>query len=236
VKIVLKDENGREINALEPVFPILTGDTEEKKFECVGTGFFVNSNGLFVTAKHVIEDKEGVLLNPFFAIQTVDGRHFTRYRKCLVRHPTADIAFGCFSDRFYERKNYYEQKILGKAYRMSLDKIKVTDKFLTFAFPESKVVEEADGEYGLFDGTWEQGEVIEYLPNGNGMHLKDECYRTNHKLPGGSSGGPVIKNGVAVGVNSTAFPSEPGKIEVSYITPIRKLLEIDFPVDQVKLG
>lgn len=93
-RVVLKDENGKEINALEPVFPILTGNPETKTFECAGTGFLLSRDGLFVTARHVIEDKQRNLLRPLFAIQTIDGKHYTRYRKCIVRHP--DIALWLF--------------------------------------------------------------------------------------------------------------------------------------------
>ncbi len=55
-----KDKFGRGLNPISPIFPILTGDKYTKTYKFLGTGFFVNTFGGFLTAKQVLYDKKEI--------------------------------------------------------------------------------------------------------------------------------------------------------------------------------
>ncbi len=87
-------KEGQPVHPIEPIFPILTGDPKTKAYRFLETGFFINVFGGFLTAKHVLYDNDGNQINPFFAIITQEGKHYTRYLDKSFPHPTADICFG----------------------------------------------------------------------------------------------------------------------------------------------
>ncbi len=49
------DHEGPLPNPADPIFPIITHD-DTGEWKLIGTGFYVSSDGLFVTARHVIDD------------------------------------------------------------------------------------------------------------------------------------------------------------------------------------
>jgi hypothetical protein len=94
--------NGEESEAddgLAPIFPII--DMRDSVWIPVATGFFISTNGLFATAKHVVIDDCGQPHRSLAAVQ-IDrraGRVIVRSVIYLAAHAVADVAIGLLTDQ-----------------------------------------------------------------------------------------------------------------------------------------
>lgn len=189
------------------VVPILKTNGENA-VESLGTGFFVSSNGLFVTAKHVLMDvvgKDGLPKAALFVEQFLPGD------KCLHRnifrffaHNIADLAIGMLNPM---RDRNTNGLLVNSILSLTHDVPYVGDPIITFAYPHTEVVE-SGGQNSVYVNPAEYvGGIVETFPNGRDrVMLPSPCYRTNMKIPHGASGGPVFdKKGNVFGVNSTGI-------------------------------
>lgn len=217
---IFKDSLGNLLDPTEVVFPILTGDFETGQYEFVGTGFFIHTHGGFLTAKHVMYKKNGTPINPFYALQIIQGRAVIRKISHWSTHKTTDIAIGLLVPKKHENGVWVSDPITVTPLSLNMEKPKIGDVVRTFAYPLSKVVLDEGQQIASLNKNWQEGVIEEVFPNGRDKtFLPDICYQTSLTIKGGASGGPVLLNGGVIGVNSTGYD----EIPVSYITPLDNL-------------
>jgi Trypsin-like peptidase domain len=209
----------------ETVFPIVTYNPKTEKWKCLGTGFFINPVGGFITAKHLLFD-EGKMMEPtLLGIQKISEKEYhVREINTLSAHNNSDMMIGLLGKR---RKDYKGiEPELSKYSVIDFETLKIEDEIYTYSFPNTTSIElnEQDEEF-TFKGTYSRGKIIDYHQSGT-SRLKNRCFQTNMKIDGGASGGPVFKNGYIVGINSTSFNLLDGGEPISFITPIDYILDL----------
>lgn len=225
-----------EINPSEAVFPIITSD-KDKNFKFIGTGFFINAFGGFVTAKHVAFDNNGKPIYPFYIVQVLpDNKYLIRHVRRLDINPNSDAVVCMLT----ELRDQCGRHIQNPFLTMKNEDIKLGDEIKTIAYPRSKMFTEDEKTLiGEFSADWFRGKVMEYFPSGrDSFFLPGPCFRTSVMILGGASGGPVInKEGIVVGINSTGYDfgdDEDDDESVSFITPISEVFDIEVQVAKDK--
>ncbi len=67
---MFKNSLGEDVDQEVPIFPLISYSPDKNIWKCVGTGFFIQPLGGFVTAKHVFYDNSGKNLPTLYAVQT----------------------------------------------------------------------------------------------------------------------------------------------------------------------
>ncbi len=207
----------------EAVFPILR-QLSSGIWQLIGTGFFITTNGIFATAKHVlldVIDDRGKQINPISLIQFLPGnKYMIRPIVRCMTHGYADVAVGIAA----RGKNINDgSELLNKCLVLST---RPTRHICTYAYPKTIVKFESPNQEIHFYPTFYDGELEDYHPNGRDrVVLPGPCYRTNIVLHGGASGGPVFShNGRVFGINSTGMGAD---LPVSFISRINELLPLE---------
>jgi hypothetical protein len=204
------------------VFPIVRHD--ENRIRMIGTGFFVTTNGLFVTAKHVLHDvmnRDGNQIAPIGIIQFLPNNGYV-YRPVdrYGFHRTADIAIGV-PVPLQQNGAPYTNPVL----TLTAQPPSVGTKIVTYAYPKHLNVTHENGMQDLyFSGAYYDGFLEEHLPEGRDRTmLPGPCYRTSIVSHGGASGGPVFcPSGHVFGVNSTGFDGT----DISYVSRINEVFAL----------
>lgn len=223
---MLKNSLGGYSKLEEAIFPLVTFSPNLKLWKCVGTGFFIQPMGGFVTAKHVFQDADGKTLPTLYGVQTtVNNELHIRPVSQIVPHPTSDIVIGMLGRSRYGNGDH-ARKQSSVYFTIDVRGLTIGDEITTYAYPLSMKEETDDGLTGFtFQGKWSSGKVVDYHPNGASL-LKGPCYQTSMFFDHGASGGPVIRNSLVVGVNSTAMTIHPDEEPVSFITPMSEVLSL----------
>ncbi|HEY5371071.1 MAG TPA: trypsin-like peptidase domain-containing protein [Hanamia sp.] len=219
---------GQKVDQEEPIFPLISFNSATKIFKCVGTGFFIQPLGGFVTARHVFFDNNGQNLPTLYAIQTTSNqeRH-VRVLRHIVTHPDADIAIGFLGQRRLAGKNIKPE--IASPFTLSFDTLNAGDKIRTYAFPLTETQNLDNGKIEFtFSGKWSTGEVVDFHEEGSPL-VHNKCYQTTMKIDHGASGGPVLKNDLVVGINSSGMDLFENDVPLSYITPINYILDLFVP-------
>lgn len=210
----------------ESIFPIVTYNPTRKEWKCLGTGYFINPVGAFVTAKHLFVDSDNKTKQTLYGIQYIseNEQHIRPVNNYPIVHPNADIMIGTLGKRRIIKESV--QPNISKYFAVDFNQLNVGDKISTFAYPKTirNVLNAKDTEF-TFKSSYSEGEVIEYLKDGAYL-VRNRCYHTTLQIDSGASGGPVLKNGYIVGVNSSSFDLEDGEEPISYITPIDYILDL----------
>ena len=191
------------------------------------TGFFISQDGLFATAKHVLTDKYGNLLNSLVGIQILRNENQVVVRDIVnvKLHDKADVAIG------YLKNAPAPQDILtssNSAFELSRGTPAVGDKVATFAIPKPSRNELDDGKFEvLLAPRIIYGNVEEHHPTGReSVLLPGNCYRTSIDIQGGCSGGPVFYGeGEVFGINSSSYDSEE-RPPMGYVSSITEILNL----------
>jgi hypothetical protein len=196
---------GEQVQGWEPVVPILRID-EPLRVTCIGTGFFIHTGGILVTAAHVVRDvidEDGKPTANLAVLQYVPPNQFVRRHVIKASwHTVEDVAvLGLQTLNHKETGAPLRNKVLRLTGRVA----KAGDLVSTWAFPKSQ--HEYAGKSGsvsirpkLYDG-----KVLEELSNRGGL-LRGRCYATSLGIEGGASGGPVFdEHGHVFAINSTGF-------------------------------
>ena len=215
---IFRDSQGNDHLPIEVTFPIIKYDGNRTNF--VGTGFFVHPAGGFITAKHVLPAKKEEQ-NNYWAVQTINRtEHFIRQIQIFFPHPNADIGIGMLRGKIMDMG----LESLRVPLTISLDEPTVGEIVRTFAFPKTTI--DSNGKAEILDvkGNWQEGTIVEYVER---RPMYDgPTYRTSFLTEAGASGGPVICNGLVIGVNSSGVEVEPGTEPISYITPISEIFDL----------
>ena len=216
------------------VFPIIKAlyypdGTEDHKI--VGTGFFLDSNGRFLSARHIFYNRNRLTLDLGLALDIEDAEGIALYcvhsvnvnRKMVARRidvssiiprRDTDIVAG-----FVEMKQFgkgdnsiTEAELRNTAhinYATNTD-ISVGTEIWTVAFPLTKVSRLENGGFNVdLQSDMYRGRITKHYPEGRDrVMLPGPCYETDMEIKGGSSGGPVFisgSSGFVFGVNSTGM-------------------------------
>lgn len=222
---------GEELNPSEAVFPIITAD-RDKTFKFIGTGFFINAFGGFVTAKHVVFDNDEKAIFPFYVVQVLpNNKYVIRHVQRFDINPNSDAVVCMLTELRTENGEHLQNAFL----MMKNEDIKVGDEIKTIAYPKSKMfIENEKTQIGEFTADWFRGNVVEEFPSGRDKSfLPGPCFQTSVKILGDASGGPVLNSeGIVVGINSTGydFGDDKNDESISFITPISEVFSIEVPV------
>lgn len=218
-----RDNYGKIHQEDELIFPIIYHNKKTDIFHIIGTGYFVHPNGGFITAKHVLYDSNK-LLSPCFVVQTLDDEsRILREIISFFPHPRADIGIGMLKGQLKKDDSLR----LHVAFPISLTPPKIGDQISTYAFHKSEVVIEDGSQVGVFQGSWNRGEIKKYIKEGEHHLLKTDSFETSMHIAARASGGPVLRGPHVIGVNSTGWDLEMGQDPVSNITPIIEILDLE---------
>ena len=224
------------------VFPIIKalyyGDgTEVHKI--IGTGFFLDSTGLFLTARHVFQDR-GSAFDPEgaagVAVYCVHSVHLSR--KMVARHidvssikthRETDIAGGRVEMNQFGRANdtitEHDLKLTAHFNYMTSTEIAVGTPIWTVAYPLATVHHQSGHVHVHVQSDAFEGKITKHYPHRRDRGLlKWPCYETDMEIKKGASGGPVFVSdscGVVFGVNCTGFDPH----TVSYVSSLVPLVQ-----------
>lgn len=230
------DTYGRTLNPISPIFPILTGDPATKRYIFRGTGFFINTFGGFLTAKHVLYRPDGSHINPFFAITTHQERQYVRYLDRSFPHPTADVCFGLLRRDAHLEDRHIEIDFPTPVMQVLENEPEAGDMIQTFAYPNSSIALEEDGQWGNFLGEWFDGRILNIHPYRDATFYPYRVIESDMTVLSGASGGPVMKGAYVIGVNSSGVDLGEEGGSISYITPISFAHQIEVEVNGEKFA
>jgi hypothetical protein len=216
------DLDGNNTEGHHVIFPILK-QVEEGYFQLLGTGFFIASFGLIVSAKHVLRDcfdQNGTQKFPICILQFFPDNHYCiRNILWCSSHNLADIAVALAEP--------YEENPKNPCLSLTTSPPARGETVATYAYPKSKIKEESFPQVLNIENAFFDGKIVEFFPNGRDQSmLPGQCYETSMVLHGGTSGGPVVgKSGNVFGVNSTGFDGH----NISYVSRINEVLGLPLP-------
>jgi hypothetical protein len=111
--------------------------------------------------------------------------------------------------------------LLKASFPISIVPIQIGEAISTLGYPRMKI----NNNVGIFRCDQFEGKIIEHLPEGTAW-VKDECFQTNMLIKSGASGGPVLRGNHIIGVNSSSIGMADTEEPISFITPIRKVMDL----------
>lgn len=227
----IRTGDGAPANPSHGIFPIIRYD-EAGRIHLLGTGFFISTTGLFVTARHVLMDtfdSKGRERYPIGLIQFLPNNIYIQrpVLRCAP-HPVADVAVGVAAPMNDRSGNPLTNPIV------TITRVppELGSRVVTFAYPKHsnhiiETVQHFDVRPTFYDG-----DITEYFPNGRDrVLLPAPCYRTSIIIHGGASGGPVFsRNGWVFGLNSTGIDGT----DISFVSRIDEIFEL--AIDDVQMG
>lgn len=209
----------------EATFPILTFNPDLKEWICLGTGYFINPYGAFITAKHLFIDENGQMEKTLYSAHKGNGVEYIRSVVSLSAHLKADIIVGMLGKKRIGSQSF--DAPLANYCTLDLNPLSKGDKIYTYAYPnsQSKDLNDLETEF-IFKCIYSKGEIIDFHECTS--KVKNRCYQTNMKIEGGASGGPVFKDNYVVGINSSSFDLgfDEEQEPISFITPIEYILDM----------
>lgn len=200
----IHDANGQPSDINQVVVPIIKG-SDSSSITAVGTGFFVSSNGIFVSAKHVLMDafdQHGNQKDFLHVIHFVgDNKMFIRPVIRFSAHDISDVAIGvCAPMKHVNTEKFLSNKVMTLCFDTPRPDIRIA----TYAFPRSTIIRGNPTNIHINPGYFD-GVIKNYYPNGRDSYLlPGACVETTMHIHGGASGGPVFGPGGRVfGINST---------------------------------
>lgn len=162
-------------------------------------------------------------------IQTLSNKEsVTRDISHLSIHPQADIVLGRLGNLARDGKANEVMYEPAPPFILSFNKLDINDNIMAFGYP--RVEKEVVGTETTFKftGVWSEGLVKDFCPDGSPLLKNSRCYQTSMHIESGASGGPVFKNSLVVGINSTGWHLEEDEEPLSYITPIDYICDLQF--------
>jgi hypothetical protein len=222
-------EDGTAVDPSSAIFPILRSPQGELPV-VVGTGFYIAHQGLFATARHVLEECFDTQREPTIPLTIV--HRFPAENRIVFRpvtraflHNSSDIAVGMAAPM---RHGATGDDLWASSLVLSSKAVEVGCAVTTYAYPNAITIGDESDEHRIYvNPLFYAGEVVQCFPEGRDrIMMPGPCYQTSMHLHGGASGGPVFdsRTGRVCGINSTSFADA---TDVSFISMINGLLEID---------
>lgn len=240
---LITNENAHESwKLITPIFK-LSLDGEAK---LIGTGFFVTSSGVIVTAKHVITDNigpDGDDIGGIAAIHFFDNHPIVRPLAFSTLHPYYDLAL-CET---WQIERPSGERLANLALTLTLEAPTLGTPVSTHAYhdiasavegekyPTSAICARMEfcGVFALdpekeisfsFNSRVSVGYVTSHFTNGrDAVMIPFPCFETDIPIYAGMSGGPVFDNkGRVFAVNCTRIEGT----DIAYHTPLEGVLDL----------
>lgn len=228
--------DGVSAEGQDAIFPICTLD-KTGLLAFIGTAFFICTNGVFVTAKHVLLNNRGEnLVEPLYGIHFLgESIYVLRPVMQVCIDNLSDVAVGVLA---IATNNETGELLTNKILILTDEIPDVGEIATTFAYPKTQVKDVNSIRELHFETSWHCGFVLNYLPEGRDrVMLPGPCYRTTIEILHGASGGPVMNTKARVfAVNSTGFDGllETSRFPESYVSAIQSLFSLK--LDDVALS
>jgi hypothetical protein len=201
------DEEGPLPNPVGHTFPLLTHDLSGR-WCLVGTGFYISSDGLFITARHVIRDvlRDGRQISPLVILHPRSNTGLFGPSEVLYRPITqcwlgerADVALGVAASATHTGTG---EALQHWCWPLSWATPAVRARVATYAFPRHHLSD--DGRVFHFHPELYPGMVQEVAEYRDKIMIPFPYLSVDCRIHGGASGGPIIVNGGnVVGINCT---------------------------------
>lgn len=217
-------DHGPLPNPVGHTFPIVTHD-RVGRWRLVGTGFYISSHGIFLTAKHVVEEAltQGRQTRPLVILHLRSRTGLWGPQELLLRPitqcwvgDTADIALGMAM----KATNLRGEVLSHWKWQLSWRIPSVGAKIGTYAFPNYTETSEGERQCLSFTPNAYFGAVQEVAESRDRVLIPFPYMQVDFRIHGAASGGPVFGNeGHVVAVNcSELAPHGP-----AFVTQIRCL-------------
>jgi hypothetical protein len=203
-------EEGPLPNPTGHTFPLLTHDSNDQ-WRLIGTGFYINDGGFFVTARHVVEEvfRDGRQVLPlvilhFRSESGLFGPSEFQMRpigQCWLGDP-ADVALGVAA----EATNKVTGEImLNWAWTISWTTPLQGAAAATYAFPNHVFVD--NGRRIRFAPHLYGGRIQETGDFRDKVMAPFPYLQVDFRIHGAASGGPILSGPHVVGINCTEWPA-----------------------------
>lgn len=205
-------------NPVGHTFPLLTHDVNGL-WSLIGTGFYISTDGLFVTAKHVITE----ILDGDSQVKPLAILHLmsetglfgsTMYimrpiSQCWIGDKV-DIALGVAASAI---NNATGESLSHWRWPLSWPAPTKGMQAATYAFPNHLIEHAENRQSFIFHPDLYNGH-IEELHEYRDQKMPYPCMQVNFRIHGAASGGPVVgEDGSVIGINCTElFPDGPGYV------------------------
>ncbi|MDQ3652661.1 MAG: serine protease [Acidobacteriota bacterium] len=217
-------------------------EIEKGKLSIIGTGFYISRYGLFLTAKHVLEElvdyQRRTILRSFICHLEDDdedvGKVYLRTIRYISLMNEVDLAVA-------QANNYNEEfpqsPLANLRATLTTEVPQIGSSLVTFAYPENKILDFTQSETTPeIKADFYEGLFLKHVTNSEHPFIPYPHYETSIQIKHGASGGPVFANGRVIGVNCRGWDfgeAEDDKNSLSYIIPVRELLSAQ--IDLVQL-
>jgi len=221
----------------QPIHPgdgvvLVMKEVAKKSLSIVGAGFYITRYGLFLTAKHVLEElaaENGAsLLKAFVCHLSGDDKIYLRQIRRVHLLKKADIGIGQ-ADNYLETASTPLMNLLPT---LSTEMPPEGSPLVTYAYPENEVLDFNDSDQiPSIRGNYFQGGFLRYVAQSEHPFLRFPYFETSVEVRSGASGGPIFDHcGRIIGVNCRGWDFQGAEHEgnsLSYIVPVEKMLEIE---------
>jgi hypothetical protein len=202
-------EQGPLPNPIGHTFPLLTHDTDGR-WCLIGTGFYINDTGFFVTARHVVDEvlREGVQIRPLVILHLSSETglfgpsefQLRPIRQCWLSD-AEDVALGVAAQA--------TNKITGKVlmnwtWTLSCHVPPNGAVAATYAFPNHIVTD--NGRRIRFAPDAYLGRVRASGDFRDRVMVPFPYLQVDFRIHGAASGGPIVVGSHVVGINCTEYP------------------------------
>ena len=221
--------DGKESSPMNTIFPILRIGNDGR-YTLIGTGFFIGSNGLFATAKHVLADdvdENGSLTKKLVIIHFAE-KYAIREIEMVAFHPKADVAVGKVKTLIFRETNTHLEN---NCSAIGNQKPKNGDILSTYCYPKTTISYSEIQQINI-ETTVYHGPVEEVFPEGRDrVMLPSACYQVKMGIIGGASGGPVFnEKGLVVAINSSSYEND----EITFVSCITDIFDLDIHINAAK--
>lgn len=215
--------SGQEAAGDGTIFPIC--NLKDGKFNFIGTGFFITVNGLFITAKHVLDNEDGPVYIVHFYEQ---GKYLLRPIVRASKSTESDFAVGLAANATSTSTG---ESLRNAILSLSSHAPSEGETVSTYAYPETEMNHSSTTTSINFVPKWYSGPVIDHRQEGTGRVNSPVLFAQVQNL-GGCSGGPVFSergDGGVVGINSSAFAED--ILVVSLTSALLNVVFFDLYID-----
>lgn len=136
---IARTGQGVEIDPNEAIFPLVS-QLPDGTFRLIGTGFFIASNGIFLTAAHVVEDvldPSGEAIAPLGLFQFLPGETYkVRPVHMATRHGRSDVAVGVTAPMVHSATG---APFANRCVSLTAAIPQSTQEICTFAYPKTTI-------------------------------------------------------------------------------------------------
>jgi hypothetical protein len=222
------NKNGASIEPQSGVVPILK-EVSKGKLSVIGTGFYITRYGLFLTARHVLDDlvlenKNEIGIGYILHFES-KGKLFLRRIQSVNLLNTADLAIG--------QADTYESKLpnnplMNMRCELSTHIPLSGQKLVTYAYPLNKTLDFTDkNKLRVIKSDFYEGNFLRSVEGHERPFIKHPHYETSIEIKSGASGGPVFCDGKVIGVNCRGWDfgeNVNDNDHLSSIVPIQEIL------------